>query len=529
MVRLRDVRNGFYGRPVRFFETKRMALAPKLELRQGQTLVMTPQLQQAIKLLQLSNLELSAYVEAELERNPLLEHETEDGAADQPQDTPSEKANGDTEEPDWVAEDVGAASATIAETVDADNEAIYPEDGPSERATPDGEHLPSVGLPGTGTSAAASEPANLEAFVSDTPTLADHVAEQINIAALGPQHRLIAAHLADHLDDAGYLRADVEDVAERLGAYVDIVEDTLEILQGFEPAGLFARSLQECLALQLKERDRYDPAMALLIENLPLLAKHDYAAIKAICEIDDEDLSDMILEIKALNPKPGLTYGYQPLEPVVPDVIVTQRNDGGWNVELNAETLPRVLVNQTYYARVSKDARDGADKTFLIDCHQNANWLVKSLEQRSRTILKVASEIVRQQDGFLTHGIAHLKPLNLRAIADAVGMHESTVSRVTSSKYMATPRGIFELKYFFTAAIQSTTGGDAFSAEAVRHRIKTLIDGEAPNAVLSDDAIVQVLRDSGIDIARRTVAKYRESLDIPSSVQRRRQKKAALI
>jgi RNA polymerase sigma-54 factor len=220
-------------------------------------------------------------------------------------------------------------------------------------------------------------------------------------------------------------------------------------------------------------------------------------------------------------------FGPVTVQAVVPDVIVRPASDGSWIVELNSETLPRVLVNQTYYARVAKGSKNDQDEAYLSDCLQTAKWLVKSLDQRARTILKVATEIVRQQDGFLAEGVQHLRPLNLKTVAEAIGMHESTVSRVTSNKYMATSRGIFEMKYFFTAAIPSAGGGDAHSAEAVRHRIKRLIDGEAPEAVLSDDTIVKVLRDAGIDIARRTVAKYREAMRIPSSVQRRREKLAA--
>jgi RNA polymerase sigma-54 factor len=211
---------------------------------------------------------------------------------------------------------------------------------------------------------------------------------------------------------------------------------------------------------------------------------------------------------------------------VVPDVFVRANADGSWHVELNSDTLPKVLINQTYYSRVAKTAKTDADKSFLSECMQTATWLTRSLDQRARTILKVAIELVKQQDAFLAYGVQHLRPLNLKMIADAIGMHESTVSRVTANKYMATPRGIFELKYFFTSAIASADGGDAHSAEAVRHRIKTLIDAESPKDVLSDDTLVDKLKESGIDIARRTVAKYREAMRIPSSVQRRREKMA---
>jgi len=234
----------------------------------------------------------------------------------------------------------------------------------------------------------------------------------------------------------------------------------------------------------------------------------------------------MLAELRALDPKPGHAFGGGVVPTVVPDVIVRPVKEGGFRVELNTETLPRVLVNRGYYSAVVRSTKVPNERAYLSECLQTANWLVKSLDQRARTILKVATEIVRQQSAFLQHGVAHLRPLNLRTVADEIGMHESTVSRVTANKYMATTRGIFELKYFFTSAIASADGGDSHSAEAVRHRIRQLIDAEAASAVLSDDAIVAVLRDAGIDIARRTVAKYRESMRIPSSVERRREKRA---
>jgi RNA polymerase sigma-54 factor len=301
------------------------------------------------------------------------------------------------------------------------------------------------------------------------------------------------------------------------------------VLQKFDPPGVCARNLCECLAIQLRELDRYDPAMRALVEHLDLLAKRDFASLRRLCGVDDEDMADMIGEIRRLDPKPGLKFGRARMQTMVPDVYVRPGPDGGWLVELNSDTLPRVLVNQTYYAQLSKALRKDGEKSYFTDCLQNATWLVRALDQRARTILKVATEMVRQQDGFFTHGVAHLRPLNLKAVADAIQMHESTVSRVTANKYMATNRGTFELKYFFTASIASADGGEAHSAEAVRHHIKQLIDTEDPSAILSDDAIVERLREADIDIARRTVAKYREAMRIPSSVQRRRDKQSSLV
>ena len=329
------------------------------------------------------------------------------------------------------------------------------------------------------------------------------------------------------VDEAGYIRGDIDGLAERLGAPMPLIEATLAILQTFDPAGVFARDLGECLSLQLQDRNRYDPAIAALIANLDLLAAHDHATLKRVCGADDEDLHEMIAEVKMLNPKPGLRFGKTTVQPVIPDVFVRQRPDGNWHLELNSDTLPKLLVSRSYYATVSKTATTDKDKSYLQECLQTANWLVKSLDQRARTILKVSQEIVRQQDAFLTYGVQHLRPLNLKTVADAIAMHESTVSRVTSNKYMATSRGIFELKYFFSSAIAATGAGEAHSSEAVRHRIRELIDNEALEKVLSDDKIVELLVYDGVDIARRTVAKYREAMRIPSSVQRRRDKRMA--
>jgi RNA polymerase sigma-54 factor len=326
------------------------------------------------------------------------------------------------------------------------------------------------------------------------------------------------------VDEAGYLTGDLAQVCAKLGAPAAEAEAVLAILQTFDPPGVCARNLTECLAIQLKERDRFDPAMQALVAHLDLLAKRDLAALRKICGVSDEDLTDMIGEIRQLNPKPGLAFGSTLVQPIVPDVFVRSGPDGNFIVELNSDTLPKVLVNQSYHAEVVKTAKSEKDKSYLADCLQTATWLMRALDQRAKTILKVSTEIVRQQDAFFVHGVQHLRPLNLKTVADAISMHESTVSRVTANKYMATSRGIFELKYFFTSAIASAHGGEAHSAEAVRDRISHLIAAESPQDVLSDDTIVEKLREAGIDIARRTVAKYREAMRIPSSVQRRREK-----
>jgi len=487
-----------------------MALVTKLELRQGQQLVMTPQLQQAIRLLQLSNVELSSFVESELESNPLLEREEaaqEESAAERPPNADGDGAD------EWAGEEA------------ADRERLAPQQAPANGFQQEASGW--AGMRPRTSNGFGGETAGLEELVAAGTSLADHLIEQLHVAITDPAERLIGVHLIHMVDEGGYLRGDVKELALRLGAPDSLVEKVLGELQSFDPPGVLARNLAECLALQLREANRYDPQIARLLDNLDLLAGHNLAALKRAVGVDAQELADMIAEIKALNPKPGLKFGSVQLQLMLPDVLVRSAHDSSWIVELNADTLPRVLVNRSYYATVSKTRCSEKDKGYLNDCLQSATWLVKSLDQRARTILRVAEEIVRQQDAFLTYGIAHLKPLNLKTVADAIKMHESTVSRVTSNKYMATPRGVFELKYFFTSAIASASGDQCYSSEAVRHRIRQLIDGEAASAVLSDDKIVEFLQRDGIDIARRTVAKYREALNIPSSVQRRRKKQMA--
>jgi RNA polymerase sigma-54 factor len=526
-----------------------MALTQRLEFRQTQSLVMTPQLMQAIKLLQLSNLDLVAFVEEELERNPLLERAGDDGdpaergqateaneggdegrfgddatfSAQDSQDTPDGGGDFDAGAEQWMDRDLGSR-AEMEQTFDTGLENVFSEE-PAEAASRAAQDVAPTSYTEWGGGASSEGDYNLEAFVAAETTLGDHLAEQLALAITDPVQRLIGRYLIDLVDEAGYLPADLSQVSDQLGASPADVESVLAVVQKFDPPGICARSLSECLAIQLRERDRYDPAMRALVENLDLLARRDAAALRKVCGIDDEDLAEMIAEIRQLNPKPGLKFGSARMQTVVPDVFVRPGPDGGWLVELNSDTLPKVLVNQTYYSELSANLRKGDDKSYFADCLQNATWLVRALDQRARTILKVSTEIVRQQDGFFQHGVAHLRPLNLKVVADAIQMHESTVSRVTANKYMATARGIVELKYFFTAAIASADGGDAHSAEAVRHRIKQLIDAESSSEILSDDAIVEMLRAAGIDIARRTVAKYREAMRIPSSVQRRRDKK----
>ncbi len=518
-----------------------MALTPRLELRQSQSLVMTPQLQQAIKLLQLSNLELSDFVSEQIEKNPLLEIDDGNGqdankeAAPVKDETPPNEG-GDSETPLPLTETDHALEAhspgtDASASLDTDYENLYADESRADiqnKKTEDAQESMTMDWSSAGTGGSSnfdSMESTIESTLSSEQSLRDVLLEQLNVSIEGAMDRVIGADIIDNLDEAGYLTCSLESIAERLGTDTEQIEEVLHKMQSFEPAGVCARDLAECLKLQLMERNRYDPAIACLLNNLDLLAKHDMTALREACQVDDEDMAEMIQEIRDLDPKPGLAHSSEITQPVVPDVFVKSDNEGGWRIELNSDTLPKVLLNERYYSEVSASANSKDEKAYLNECFNNANWLVKSLDQRAKTILKVATELVKQQDSFLVHGIQHLRPLNLKTIADAISMHESTVSRVTANKYIATPRGLFELKYFFTSAIASTSGGEAHSAEAVRHRIKELIDEESPSKILSDDRIVELLKDAGIDIARRTVAKYREAMHIPSSVQRRRLKK----
>jgi RNA polymerase sigma-54 factor len=492
-----------------------MAIGPRLDFRQSQTLVMTPQLRQAIKLLQFSNMEVSAFVEEELERNPLLERDesAEGGPRERPAlDQLPPRAGGD---PVDVAETVRGEMlpSASADPVDAEFGETY---DPGTLA--DGAPYRGSG----GSYQFDDDDRGIDEIQGSPESLRDQLSAQLRLTFRDPADRIIGAHLIALLDPSGRLGATPEAIAYALGADLARVEAVRAVMMRFEPVGMFARDLRECLAAQLAERNRLDPAMAALLDNLDLLARRDLRRLTEICGVDGADLMDMISEIRRLDPKPGASSDAAVPQFVVPDVLMRALPDGSWSLELNPETMPRLLVSQKFSARVIPGA-SREDKAYFSEKMQTANWLIKSLQQRAQTILKVAAEIVRQQDGFFRHGVGHLRPLILRDIADAVEMHESTVSRVTANKYIATPRGIYELKYFFTTAI-SGTDGESHSAEAVRHRIRALIFAETPDDVLSDDAIVAALRREGVDIARRTVAKYREALRIPSSVQRKREK-----
>ena len=472
-------------------------LSPKLELRQQQSLVMTQQLQQSIKLLQLSSIELREFLAEELEKNPLLQ---EEGRADEKADESGE------------AEQKPAEGDTLLDTQPEDhwNSGEWQERSSNTRSLSDDStaHI-------------------IEQTATELPSLRDHLLEHLLFSTEDIAERMIGRHLIDLVDEAGYLPPEHAAIVETLGCDAAQLDAIVMLLQRCEPAGLCARNLSECLALQLKEKDRFDPAMQKLVENLNLLGSSEFDKLAKICDVDREDLRDMVLEIRALNPKPGFQFSHDSSQVVEPDIMVQRRNNG-WHIELNPRNLPRVLVNQHYFVELSERSRSKDDMKYLTDQLATANWLVKALDQRAKTMLKVAQEIVKQQDSFLKYGIRYLKPLTLREVAEVIEMHESTVSRVTTQKYMATPSGMFELKYFFTSALQSADGGIDFSSKSVQFMIQQMIEAEDEDNILSDDTIAEMLKDQSVDVARRTVAKYRDLLNIPSSSERRKRKKNKL-
>lgn len=480
-------------------------ISQNLNLGQSQQLVMTQQLQQAIKLLQLNNAELAEFVEEEIAQNPLLEKaepETPDSALDE---------TGESSEKDDMDRDFESAQSDNSDSAAGDFDP--------------GSSMADIGSGGN----MKFEDADMsfENRMSRPETLREHLNEQLFMACGDARDRMIGGLLIDQLDEAGYLRGDHGELAEQLGCSLERIENLLGIMKGFDPTGVFAADLSDCLALQLEERGQLDEPMKKLLANLNLLADHDFKKLASICDVNETYIKDMVEEIQALNPKPAGEFDHLVVQTAIPDVLMKRlpKNlGGGWRVELNNDTLPRVLVNREYYTEVAGRATQKKDKEYLSEQLQSANWLVRAMDQRAQTILKVAGEIVEQQDAFFNYGIEFLAPLTLKDIAEVIEMHESTVSRVTTNKYIGTPRGIFELKFFFSTALESADGS-THSSESVKARIKTLIDDEDPKKILSDDKIVNLLKENGIDIARRTVAKYREAMHIPSSVQRRKQKK----
>jgi len=520
-----------------------MALGPRLDLRQSQSLVMTPQLQQAIRLLALSNVEIETYIAGELEKNPLLEMARDeasgDGSADDGTSSEPEGQGDATAGTNEAASDAMMHDGALVSESPLDVGNASDANGDSDDAGPSAKH--SEGLSGAGgvsgeysnAGGSGQDGPDFDSFAASETGLHEHLMDQARMRLSGME-LLIASQLIGQIDEAGYLESDLLQLAYALKVAHADVEAVLAIVQSFDPIGVGARSLSECLMLQAQEVDRCDPAMATLIANLDLLAKGAFVQLRRICGVDEEDLADMIRELRSYDPKPGLRFASDDNQTVIPDIFITPKEaddngseNQGWSIEINSATLPRVLINRVYYTELSGGVQDKESKAWLSDCLANANWLIKALDQRQKTIIKVATEIVKQQEDFFRKGVAHLKPMTLKSVAEAIDMHESTVSRVTSNKYLSCPRGLYELKYFFTSGIASSDGGEAVSAQSVKSRIKALIMAEEPRKILSDDTLVDMLRAEGFDIARRTVAKYRESMGIGSSVQRRRQKALA--
>ena len=484
-----------------------MGLSPTLSIRQSQQLLLTPQLTQAIKLLQLSNLELESFIAEELSKNPLLETHSDEG-----DNQPASESFGDELEGEDAPDDPGADDLIMGQ---AEDDRPLDVDWQSEALETDS-------FADVVTSGTSEEAFDFERVQYSASSLAEHLIDQLHGVAgdLGDLARIIS----ETLEETGYLPVSLKDIAELTGAPLKLVEEALGLVQGLDPPGVGARSLAECLALQARVADRYDPAMARLIDNLDLLSKGRTADLKRICGVDDEDLAEMIREIRAYDPKPGCQFSNSAGEEVTPDLFV-RRTQRGYAVELNQATLPRLLVNRRYYQELKSGPQDKGSRAWLSECFQSANWLLKALDQRARTIIKVVSEIVTRQQGFFELGVSAMKPMTLREVADAIGMHESTVSRVTSNKYLLCDRGLYELKYFFGSGVPSAEGEGGAAAEAVKAGIKTLLDAETE--ILSDDAIAALLKQKGYEVARRTVVKYREAMGIGSSIQRRRLRKIA--
>ena len=496
-----------------------MALGPRLDLRQSQSLVMTPQLQQAIKLLAASNLEIETFIAEALEANPLLdpggpaepgEPERIEVAAPPGEDAPADQlmlaGGGEGDAPldlssvdrDWDTGD-GSAPSRDAEWGAA-----------------------------AGTAGGDGEMPDWEQLRAAEVTLAEHLEGQIGALTSDPRTAFIARHIIGLLDEAGYLGQPLEEVADDLGVELYEAEAALALVQSLDPSGVGARSLAECIAIQAREADRYDPCMAALIGNLDLVARGEIERLKRLCRVDDEDFTDMLRELRSYNPRPGLAFAPADAGTVVPDILVSANAGGGWDIALNEETLPKLIVNRGYFLELNAGTTDRESQGWLKEKLADAHWLIRALDQRQKTILKTAAEIVKQQDGFFRRGVAELRPLTLREVAEQIGMHESTVSRVTSNKYLWCARGTFELKYFFTSGVASADGEGASSA-AIKARIRALIDAETAKNILSDQQLAEMLQKEGFDLARRTVAKYREAIGLGSSAERRRAKKLASV
>ncbi len=495
-----------------------MAIEPKLEIKQSQSLLITPQLRQAINLLQMSNLELNSLINEELAANPLLERE--DG--DQPEEgEPAEKNIDDYDPPA-----AGSDEESFSPDIDYDNE--FDDDG-SDR---EGYDIPETygwkdyALNKNAGNSPSPDFDFFEQKLSAEKSLYDIINEQINTAFSSSKEKIIAAVLKEQLDDSGYFRGDIGQISQKLHIRPLRIQKILNRMKSFEPTGIFAENLAECIALQLQEQNLLTPDMKKLLQHLNLLADGKYKELSNILKIHPEALTKMIRLIRQVNPKPTADYFSPASQYIIPDIFVRRAPDRSYIVELNNMSLPRLLINRRYYIRISQsEDKNKNTKRYLKTQLNNAGFLIKALNQRASAILRVSEEIVKNQYDFFEKGINFLKPLTLKDIADAAEMHESTVSRVTTGKYMHTPLGIFELKYFFSTAAGSYRGDENTSARSICHKIKKYIENEKTDNILSDDNISEQLAREGFKVARRTVAKYRESMGIPSSSLRRRQKK----
>lgn len=482
------------------------AIAPRLELRQGQTLSMTQQLQQSIKLLQMSSMEIMEFVEQELEKNPLLSAEDEETDKNEENKPKDESAEEHQENEPQVTEPEDEPVFSY-ESYDNTDEAVFESEQYEPRIkTRDNNWEDNDGF---------------ESYNASETSLRDFLLEQLNLEVTDPVKRIIGQHLIDLVDESGYIKDDTSGIATLLDCPLEMIEDTFVTLHGFDPVGVCARNLSECLAIQLREKNRLDPAMETLIRHLDLVAANNIKQLSRLCCVDEDDIKEMCAEIRALNPRPGSGFQHEAVQAIVPDVFL-RRNGNTWQIDLNSASLPRVLVNRSYYSQISGKTTDKQEKKYLSEQFASANWLIRALDSRAQTILKVATEIVKQQENFFLYGIKYLRPLTLKEVADTVELHESTVSRVTTNKFMLTSRGTYEFKYFFNALIQGSDGGDGYSNKAVQYMIKEMIDNEKPDKILSDDTISEELKDRGVELARRTVAKYRELMKIPSSSVRKK-------
>ncbi len=473
-----------------------MALGARLHLKQTQSLKLTPELKQAIEILQMAGPELDAFVEKALEQNPLLERAETSSRAERESDITATDETGE------------AAFEIAAEALDTPSDALYPE-----------------------ASTGGGEDFDFERLGASDPSLHEFLEAGLSDLSLSSTDRAAAHELIGALSDAGYLGEALEDMAMRLAIPADRLDSVrLRLARHFEPAGLFALSVRDCLGLQLEARDRLDPAMQAALNRLDLVAARDFAGLKKATGLDDDDIADLIREILSLDPKPGLVFAPRTdTELAAPDILVSENADGSFGIELNPDVLPKVLVSERTYRMAKAATRSAEERAYLTETYAAASWLKRSLNQRAETLLSVAGALVAKQESYFREGITALKPLTLQMIAEEIGLHESTVSRAAMNKTLVSKRGVQPLKFFFSAKLQAAGDeGEAHAANAIRHRIKALIDKEDPQKVLSDDKITALLKADGIVIARRTVAKYRESLEIPPSSVRRRHKKVAL-